>query len=133
MTVNLPGTMIEFYTVFKETLKEQGKLKEIEKMKAHISKKGTPPDNTISMVNKAGFRVIQIDENSFNMRYLDGNAMFNHFFIKLAFLDSWKKILSPEDREPIFEILERKLDKISKRSDVLNLTIPYVCIDCQGK
>jgi len=131
ITVNLSDTMIEFYTVFEETLKEQGKLKEVEKMKAHIYKKRTPLDTTISMINKAGFRVIQIYEDSFYMRYLDGTAMFNHFFIKLAFLDSWKKILSPADREPIFEILEQKLNKISKRSGVLNLTIPYVCIDCQ--
>lgn len=130
ITVNLPGTMVEFYTVFEETLKEQGKLKKIEKMKAHINKQRKALDVTTSMIEKADFQIKQILEDSFTMRYLDGSAMFNHFSIKLGFFDKWKKILSPEDREPIIDNLEKKLNKISNRKGVLNLTIPYVCIDC---
>lgn len=130
ITVNLPGTMMEFYQVFEKILKEQGKLNELNKLSAHIYEKRKPLDTTLNMIRNAGFEVFKVYEDSFTMRYLDGIAMFNHFFIKLAFLESWKKILSPEDRKPIFKILEQKLNRISETNGDLNLTIPYVCIDC---
>jgi arsenite methyltransferase len=130
ITVNLPATMIEFYNIFEETLQEQGKFMELNKLKAHIYEKRKPLDTTLNMIRKAGFEIFRVHEESFTMRYFNGTAMLNHFFIKLAFLDNWKNILSPGDCKPIFEILEQKLNKVSKSKGALNLTIPYVCIDC---
>lgn len=131
VTMNLPGTMREFYQVFEETLKEQAKTSEILKLRDHIHKKRKPLDTTVNMIKQAGFSVIRIHEDFFNMRYLDGAAMLNHFFIKLAFLEAWKELLPPEDVEPLFSILEKKLNSIGKQYGGVNFTIPYVCIDCQ--
>jgi arsenite methyltransferase len=130
ITINLSATMKQFYSIFEETLREQGKLTEISKMQEHIHEKRKPYYQTISMITNAGFCIKRIYEEFFTMRFLDGSAMFNHFFIKLAFLDNWKKILAPEDRKPIFEILEQKLNNISTLNGALSLNIPYVCIDC---
>ena len=131
ITVNLSATMRQFYSIFEETLREQGKSTEISRMQDHIHEKRKPYYQTILMITNAGFCIKKIYEEAFNMRFLDGSAMFNHFFIKLAFLDNWKKILAPEDQKPIFEILEQKLNNISKLNGALSLTIPYVCIDCR--
>lgn len=131
ITVNLSATMKQFYSVFEETLRGQGKLTEISKMREHIYEKRKPYHQTISMITNAGFWINRIYEEVFTMRFLDGSAMFNHFFIKLAFLDNWKKLLSPQERKPFFEILEQKLNNISKLNGALSLTIPYVCIDCR--
>jgi len=133
ITVNLPATMKQFYSVFEETLRAQGKQQEIIRMRAHIHDKRKPYHQTIAMITRAGFCIKKIYEEIFNMRFLDGSAMLNHFFIKLAFLDSWKNILSPDDRKPIFEILETRLNKIAAPGGEIKLTIPYVCIDCQRK
>lgn len=130
ITVNLPATMIEFYNIFEATLKEQGKFKEMMKLRAHIYEKRKPLNTTLNMIRNAGFEIFRVHEESFTMRYLDGTAMFNHFFIKLAFLESWKNILSPADQKPVFAILEEKLNKNAKATGFVNLTIPYVCIDC---
>lgn len=130
ITVNLPATMIEFYETFEATLKELGKFNEINKLRAHIYEKRKPLDTKLNMIRNAGFEIFRVHEESFTMRYVDGTAMFNHFFIKLAFLDNWKNIVSPEDCKPIFKILEEKLNKVSNSRGALNLTIPYVCIDC---
>ncbi len=131
MTANLPATMQQFYSVFEEALREQAKLKEIIKMRAHILEKRKPDHQTVEMITNAGFYIKKIYEDFFTMRFLDGSAMFNHFFIKLAFLDNWEKILSPEDRQSIFETVEQKLNRISSLNGALKLSIPYVCIDCR--
>jgi hypothetical protein len=55
--------------------------------------------------------------------------MLNHHFIKVAFMDSWKKIL-PENRvQEIFGVIETKLNRQAKESGVLALSIPFVLIN----
>ncbi|MDZ7376590.1 MAG: class I SAM-dependent methyltransferase, partial [candidate division KSB1 bacterium] len=131
LTVNLPGTMKEFYQIFEQTLSEMGKRREIDEMHKHIHEKRRPLHQTLKMITTAGFRIKKIHEDHFSMSFLDGSAMFGHFFIKLAFLESWEKILSPEDRKPVFEIVEQKLNRIAHMNGALHLTIPYVCIVCR--
>ncbi len=131
VTVNLPATMNEFYRALEATLHELVMQDEIAKMLAHIHEKRKPIHQTVRMITQAGFCVKKIYEDHFTMRFLNGSAMFNHFFIRLAFWDSWEKILSPDDRKLIFQILEDKLNKISSMNGALNLTVPYVCIDCR--
>lgn len=130
-TVNLPETMKEFYQVFEQTLSEMGKRQEIEKMRKHIYEKRRPLHQTLKMITTAGFSIKKIHEDHFSMRFLDGSAMFSHFFIKLAFFESWEKILLPEDRKSVFEIVEQKLNRIAHMNGALHLTIPYICIDCR--
>ncbi len=131
VTVNLPGTMMEFYQIFQEVLRELGKLQEIDRMYTHISNKRKPLHQTIKMISNAGFSIKKVSEDHFSMRFLDGSAMFNHFFIKLAFWDSWEKILSQDDRALVFDRIKLKLNNIAKMNGALHLTIPYVCIDCR--
>lgn len=133
VTVNLPATMNEFYRIFEATLHELAKHDEIAKMHLHIHEKRKPLQQTVRMINKAGFHIEKIYEDNFTLRFLNGSAMFKHFFIQLAFWDSWEKILSPDDRKPIFQILEHKFNKISSGNGALTLTIPYACIDCRKR
>lgn len=133
VTVNLPATMNEFYRAFEATLHELIMHDEIAKMHAHIHDKRKPIQQTVRMINRAGFQIKKIYEDQFTLRFLNGSAMFNHFFIRLAFWDSWEKILSPDDRKPIFQILEHKFNKISSVNGALTLTIPYACIDCRKR
>ncbi len=65
------------------------------------------------------------------MRYLDGTSFLNHHFIKLAFLESWIKIVPKERKEEIFNMLEERLNKYAASKGELRLTIPFVCIDCR--
>jgi hypothetical protein len=68
---------------------------------------------------------------SFYMRYLNGTAFLNHHFIKLAFLESWIKIVPPGRRNKVFSLLEENLNNYSKVKGELWLTIPFVCMDCR--
>jgi arsenite methyltransferase len=130
-TVNLPGSMKEFYSIFRTTLKEEGLNESIVKMEEHIREKRKTLKENLDQVRKNHLIVNGIIQNSFYMRYLNGTALFNHHFIKLAFLESWVKIVPSDKRSRIFPLLEEKLNSFAKSKGELRLTIPFVCIDCR--
>jgi arsenite methyltransferase len=130
-TVNLPGSMKEFYSIFRTTLKEQNLNDAIVKMEHHIKEKRKSMKENLNQVRENQFTVKRIIQKSFYMRYLNGTALFNHHFIKLAFLESWAKIVPSGKRSKIFSILEEKLNNFSKSKGELRLTIPFVCLDCR--
>ncbi|MCI0495820.1 class I SAM-dependent methyltransferase [candidate division KSB1 bacterium] len=133
LTVNLPGTMKEFYSIFEEVLAAQGKFSAIAEMHNHIFDKRKPLYQTIDMMQQAGFQINSVDDDEFQLRFVDGSAMLNHYLIKLAFLTPWKNMLAATDQQPIFNILENKLNQLAAHEDGLYLAIPYVCIDCENR
>jgi arsenite methyltransferase len=130
-TVNLPGSMKEFYSIFRTTLKEESLNDSIVKMEKHIKEKRKSLKENLDQVRKNQFTVRRIIQKSFYMRYLNGTALLNHHFIKIAFLDSWIKIVPSGKRSKIFSLLEKKLNCFAKSKGELLLTIPFVCIDCR--
>lgn len=129
ITVNLPGTMNEFYTIFEKTLKENNMEIEIALMNEHILSKRKPLNVTLESIKNAGFNKININTDFFKMRFLDGTALFNHYFIKSFFLESWKKIVPSDMRDEIFRQLERNLNIEAQEKGELCLTVPFVCLD----
>jgi len=132
-TVNLPGSMIEFYDVFEAVLKESALCDKIEEMKKHIIHKRKTVRVNVSMAEQAGFAVNDIATGQFLIRFCDAAAMFNHHFIKIAFLDSWKQLVPAQQMDDIFSRIERRLNKIASEKGELALTIPYACFDCLKK
>jgi ubiquinone/menaquinone biosynthesis C-methylase UbiE len=130
-TVNLPSSMKEFYSIFRTTLKEQRLNNAIVKVEEHIKEKRKSVKENLDQIKKNHFTVKRIIQKSFYMRYLNGTAFLNHHFIKLAFLESWVKIVPSGKRSKIFSQLEEKLNNFSKVKGELRLTIPFVCIDCR--
>ena len=55
--------------------------------------------------------------------------MLNHYFIRLAFMDSWIKLLPPDKVEQIFDKIELRLNEESKILGGIKLSIPYVLIN----
>jgi ubiquinone/menaquinone biosynthesis C-methylase UbiE len=133
LTVNLEGSMIEFYDVFKEILIMNGFHDEAIRVKDQIYSKRKPLDETKLSLEEAGFNIISIQEDSFQFRFLDGATMFNHNEIKYWFLEGWKSVLNPNDLENIFEQVEDRLSKIAREAGEIRLTIPFVTIDCRRR
>jgi ubiquinone/menaquinone biosynthesis C-methylase UbiE len=126
---NLADTMVEFYCILKDILAESGMNDEIEKVNRHIYSKRKPVSEVIRLVEKKRFKIEQVKEGSFQFRYNDGTSMFNHFLIKLAFLDSWYELVPEHKQEQIFKETETRLNGIAKTEGELKLTIPFVTID----
>jgi hypothetical protein len=128
-TMNLDKSMFEFYGQFKIVLSDLGMTKEIELMNNHIHKKRRPLDEMISMVQEHGFFIKDLDHDQFNYRFSNGTAMLNHYFIRLAFMDSWIKLLPENRAEQVFDEIEKRLNEQAKILGGIKLSIPFVLIN----
>ena len=130
LTVNLPDTMIEFYTIFERVLETNGLNALIPEIKSHIQSKRLPLNALEIKLSDAGFKIVTSDESSFYFRYNDAESMFSHFLISMAFLDSWKAIVPENLRSKIFRDIEFHVNQIAEANSGFTLTIPFVTINC---
>jgi ubiquinone/menaquinone biosynthesis C-methylase UbiE len=130
-TYNTDKTMVEFYGVLEEHLIEKNMTSEISLMKEHIYKKRKPVEEFVQLLNDNGFGINEISHDKFTYSFVGGTAMFNHFLIKLAFIDSWK-VLIPEDiQNEFFEEIVKRLNQFALNNGFLKLAIPFAIIDCE--
>jgi arsenite methyltransferase len=130
ITVNLPESMIEFYTIFEKVLMENGLKELIPNVKAHIHKKRLALETHRNLLLENGFEVLEAKESEFSFRFNDAESMFSHFLISLAFLDSWKEIVPETYRKKIFQEIESQINEIAEANSGFTLTIPFVTFDC---
>ncbi len=130
-SVNLDSTMIEFYETFEKLLNELDMAHEIEKMKIHIYKKRKPLDEFLKKIEKNGFVVKEAFKDMFDYKFNDGTAMFNHHFIRLAFLNEWKDIIPQDKQAQIFKELELRMNNKVALDGPTKLCVPFVVIDAE--
>ena len=71
ISINLPGTMKEFYEVYEQILTEQKKIDELNRMKEHIDTKRKPLNQILKLLSNAGFNVKTTEEDLFRMKFLN--------------------------------------------------------------
>jgi len=130
LTTNPVGNMSEFYEVFRATLQELQKPDYLERLRVNESHRGTK-ESISAMLQAAGFRVVKTKEDSFQFRYLDGGALFNHILTKVGFLDGWRQVINPEDEQHVFAILENKLNQIASIQGELRMTVPMLYLEAE--
>ena len=62
------------------------------------------------------------------MRFASGTALLRHHFIKLGFLDAWKKVVPGRETE-MFLRLQVRLDQIAEQRGGLSLTVPMAYVE----
>ena len=133
LTLNLNNTMVEFYEILESVLQESEMKKEIEKMNQQIYKKRKPLDEFIKLIEKHGFTIKDVDHDQFDYKYVDGTALLNHYFIKMAFLNGWKGIVPIEKQEFTFSEIEKRMNEKALTDGYFKLSVPFVVIDCTKK
>lgn len=128
-SMNMDKSMIEFYNIMEEVLNGFGLKSEIAAMKNHIYTMRKPLDQMIELVEQHGFSVKKVIKDQFNYTFADGSTMLQHYFIRLAFLDSWKNIVSENDRVEVFKNIENKMNRVAEDQGFFNLNVPFVVID----
>jgi ubiquinone/menaquinone biosynthesis C-methylase UbiE len=123
-TFNLAETFIEFYHVFNDVLLQYNKKEAVKKLQAHIYAKRKPVEYWLDILKEHGFAVENTFYEKFYFRYADGTSLLNHFFIKLAFLPSWREIVK-DDAEILLRQIENQLNNIGE----LKLSVLWVAID----
>ncbi|MCD6011370.1 MAG: class SAM-dependent methyltransferase [Flavipsychrobacter sp.] len=128
LTTNLNGHWQEFYDVFQTVLNETNNTLLIEKLTADQERRGTVASIS-SLFTDAGLKVTRSYTESFQMRFLDGSAFLNHYFVKLGWLASWKEIVPADKQEGVFIALEKNLNALAAKSGCLTLNVPMAFIE----
>ncbi|MDP2365349.1 MAG: class I SAM-dependent methyltransferase [Ignavibacteria bacterium] len=132
-TMNLDKSMIEFYNQLENVLSEMQLYKEIELMHKHIKQKRPPLHDFIALMQKHNFIINDVVEDEFCYKFTDATAMFNHYFIRLAFMESWINLLPADKVELIFDTIESRPNDQAKEQSGIKLTIPFVLLNAIKK
>jgi hypothetical protein len=100
----------------------------LERLHMDEAHRGTK-ESISGMLKATGFRIVNAAEDSFQLRYLDGSALFNHLLTQLGFLDGWRRVVDPEDEEHVFALLEHKLNQIASAHGELRMTVPMLYLE----
>jgi ubiquinone/menaquinone biosynthesis C-methylase UbiE len=128
MTTNLVGHMYEFYTKYREVLIALDRSHYLERLEKNEQHRGTV-ESHCHVLEGAGFQIEKKIEATFSMRYSDGTALLNHFFVRLGFLPAWKAVVAPADETMVFRELERRLNEYARAHGELKLTIPMLYLE----
>ena len=131
LSVNLDTTMIEFYSVMEQVLTDLDMKKEMNNIKEHIYSKRKPLPELTALLKQYGFTVNKIVEDQFTYQFNDGTTLLQHFFMRLAFLPSWKGILPADRQEEVFQKIEEKLNEKADQTGWCHLTVPFVVLNCE--
>lgn len=129
LTTNLQGHMREFYEVFGQVL--NGNSDARERLRAHVAHRATIGE-VREVLESGGFRVTRVVEREGSMRFANGTALLDHHFIKLGFLDAWKKVV-PGSERLIFGRLRDALNDLAAKRGELRLTIPMAYIEAAAR
>jgi arsenite methyltransferase len=130
ITTNLQGHMQEFYGVYEDTLRELDRADRLPGLQTHVAHRATI-SGLEELFRQTGFRPVTIHQQEAVMRFMDGSVLLRHHFIKAGFLDAWKAILDPADREPVFARLEENLNHLAAGRGELALTIPMAYVEAE--
>jgi arsenite methyltransferase len=121
LTTNLQGHMHELYAIFDEVLTDD---ESRQRLREHVEHRATIA-SVRELLESNGFRVTRVVEREESMRFANGTALLNHYFIKLGFLDAWKKVVPGCERE-VFSKLRDRID------GEIRLTIPLAYIEARS-
>ena len=130
LTTNLQGHMREFYEIFEKALETEDDDAR-QRLRAHVAHRATVP-GVRELLDHGGFTVTRVVEREGVMRFADGTALLNHHFIKLGFLDGWKKVVAGRERL-VFARLRDALNDLAAREGELRLTIPMAYIEAAAR
>lgn len=133
LTMNLPGTFMEFYNIFEDVLTEEKMFEECSKMKDHITEKRKTSGHWEKQIKDAGFSISGTRNEEFTMTFSDSDAFLNHSLIADFFRPHWEVILPPDQLTRVFDMIREKLNRKAGQQKKLIMSVPFVCFDCEKK
>jgi arsenite methyltransferase len=130
LTTNLNGHWREFYSVFKDTAEQLQKPRLARQLGEQEAQRGNK-DSITKYFTAAGLNISKQEEESFDMGFTDGNAFLNHYFVKLGWLDSWRKLIPENEQQEVFAQLEKNLNVLAEKDGCLKLSVPMLYMEAQ--
>ena len=132
ITTNLDGHWKEFYKVFEGVLVQMGKEFLLPKLNDHQAHRGTV-ESISYLFTENGFTAPKVILDTIEMKYTDGSAFLNHYFVKMGWLQGWKDIIGEIGIETFFPILEHNLNQLASNNNSLTLTVPIAYFSAINK
>jgi arsenite methyltransferase len=130
LTTNLVGHYKEFYEVFRETLLEMKLSAHLAKLETQNAHRGTR-ESLSGLLEQAGWNLIKLIEDNFEMRFADGSALLNHSLTKIGFLGGWRSVVEPDEEREVFATIERKLNETARLKGELRMTVPMLYLEAK--
>jgi arsenite methyltransferase len=128
LTTNLDGHWKEFYNIFESTLRQLGKNELVPILEKDQAHRGSV-ESISKLFTENGFKIVRHFEESFEMKFADGSAFLNHYFVKLGWLTTWLSIFPKEELKEIFSALESNLNAHAEKNGGLTLTVPMAFME----
>lgn len=129
-TTNLFGHFDEFYFIFSEVLHYFELEDELNNLNTHIKKRHSLKEINV-LIERNKFSVKKVIQENYAMRFVDARSFFNHYFIKLAFLQGWKEIIKDDNWNNVFSNLEYRLNDIACKKGEIVFNVPMAYIECE--
>jgi ubiquinone/menaquinone biosynthesis C-methylase UbiE len=126
-TMNLPETMRAFYDVLEETLASRGLEAARSAVAAHIRAKRPPVEEVEEAVRSAGYEIESRRLDRFALRFASSAALFQHWLIRIGFLEAWRETVPAAERDAVFADVARRLDAAIRSGEGLVLDVPFAC------
>lgn len=128
-TMNTGLSMVEFYGELEAVLREMGMAGMVGGIQQHIEKKRPPLEGLIAQMRTVGFTLRILKHDQFDYTFVDGTTLLNHYFIRLAFLESWMDLVPSDKVDAVFAQVEKRLNARAQKYGNIRLSIPFVVID----
>jgi ubiquinone/menaquinone biosynthesis C-methylase UbiE len=128
LTTNINGHWQEFYDVFEQTVRQLGKTELITPLIEQQEHRGTI-GSISNLFTGSGMIVSRSIKEQMTMKFRDGSAFLNHYFVKLGWMADWKSLIPGSDRQKVFQLLETNLNNYAEQAGMLELTIPMAYIE----
>ena len=130
-SMNLNTTMMEFYNAMEQALQELEMPETVAEMHAQIYKMRKPLEEMTKLLEQHGFSIREVRQDAFSYKFADGSALLNHYFMQLGFMGGWKSVLPEAAQTTVFERIEALLNQQAAANGLVELTVPFVVIDCE--
>ncbi|MBL0340095.1 MAG: class I SAM-dependent methyltransferase [Bacteroidetes bacterium] len=128
LTTNLNGHWKEFYRIFEMSLEQLNKQELLPGLIQHQLHRGTV-DTISKLYTESGFTVNRYFDDNFTMKFQDGSAFLNHYFVKLGWLQSWRELLPKQEVKEIFLKLEANLNALALAEKGLEISVPMLFME----
>lgn len=126
IATNLFGHWKEFYEVFEDVLAELNMNDAHRELQVLQENRGTV-DSVKELFLNTGFKIGKKIEDKFEMKFADGTAFLNHYFVKLGWISSLRDVVVGAKREEVFACLESRLNDLSQENG-LTLSVPMLYV-----
>lgn len=133
LTLNLDGSLREFYEALRRSMSETGLADRLPGVDAHIRAKRPALDELTAQLERAGFSVRDVRQESFRMRFQNSEAFFGHHLIRMFFLPCWEELVPADGRQEVFERVRRDLDERAAAESGLAMAIPFALLDARRR